>query len=151
MMTPEIVKFVLIANAAATWWMTAIVWFCAIVHYPLFDSVGRDAFMPYHAGHVRRTQRVVLVPMVMELGLSGLILFDSMSWSSIDALDLAGFALVIAVWCSTFFWQVPDHDRLSKGFDSTAHRSLVKGNLVRSLIWSCHALVVAMQCLRAMA
>lgn len=151
MMTPETLKILTIANSAATWWMTAIVWFCAIVHYPLFASVGREAFVPYHAGHVRRTQRVVLVPMLVELGLSGLILFDSMSRSSIDLLDLAGFALVVAVWFSTFFRQVPDHERLSKGFDAAVHRSLLKGNLVRSLIWSGHAVVVALQCQRSMA
>lgn len=149
-MSPETYRIVLIANTAATWWMTGIVWFCAIVQYPMFANVGNADFVQYHAEHVRRTQRVVLVPMLVELVLTFWIAAAGTTGSGVDGLDLAGALFVLLVWLCTFFRQVPDHDRLSTGFDFEVHRRLVRGNLVRCVIWSGHALVTAMQCHRAM-
>lgn len=149
-MSPGTYGIVLIVNALATWWMTGIVWFCAIVQYPMFANVGTEGFLRYHSEHVRRTQRVVLIPMLVELVLSFWLVFDSAMRSGVDGLDLAGALFVVSVWLCTLFRQVPDHEKLSGGFDADVHRRLLRGNLVRCLFWSGHACVCALQCHRAM-
>ena len=149
-MNPDIYRILLIVDTSSAWFMTGLVWFCAIVHYPLFAAVDSNDFRIYHAGHVRRTQRIVLLPMLLELASAITIAayppFEVRgSW-----LPLAGAAFVVAVWLCTMLGQVPDHEKLSSGFDARIHRSLLRGNFVRSLFWTGHALVVSLQCHQVM-
>lgn len=149
-MNTELYRVLLIVDVSSTWFMTGLVWFCAIVHYPLFKAVDDDAFCEYHAEHVRRTQRIVLLPMLLELATALAIAI----WPPVEArgswLPLTGAGCVVAVWLCTMLGQVPDHEKLSSGFDPRLHRHLLQGNFVRSLFWSGHALVVSIQCHHAM-
>jgi hypothetical protein len=56
-------------------------------------------------------------------------------------MPLLGCVTLLLIWCSTAFLQVPMHQRLSSGFDAAAHRSLVKTNWVRTILWSARALL----------
>ena len=40
---------ILLANAAATLFMTGVGWFVQVVHYPLLGCVGADEFRAYSA------------------------------------------------------------------------------------------------------
>jgi hypothetical protein len=44
----------LLVQVAATWYMVGFIWTMQILHYPLFDRVGRDAFAAYETEHNRR-------------------------------------------------------------------------------------------------
>jgi len=149
-MNPEIYRILLIADASSTWFMTGLVWFCAVVHYPLFEAIEGEAFREYHAEHVRRTRRIVLVPMLLELSTAFAIWLKPPVEASGSWLPMAGAAFVVAVWLCTMLAQVPDHDKLSSGFDRHVHGRLLSGNLLRSMFWSGHALVVSVQCYFAM-
>ena len=46
------------------------------------------------------------------------------------------------IWISTATLQVPQHRRLERGFDPSAHRTLVLTNWVRVVAWSLRALLV---------
>jgi hypothetical protein len=59
--------WLLIFHGAATLYMTGVIWFVQIVHYPLFSRVGQPGFSEYAREHVRRTGRVVAGPMLVEL------------------------------------------------------------------------------------
>ena len=54
-------KFALLACLASTLFMTGLIWFVQVVHYPLFSEVEPGDFLRYHAAHPRRTTRVVLL------------------------------------------------------------------------------------------
>ncbi len=41
----------LAVHLAATAAMTGLIWFVQVVHYPLFDLVGRAQFVGYEAAH----------------------------------------------------------------------------------------------------
>ena len=56
----------LIVHAAATWFMTGLIWFVQIVHYPLFAKVGALAFKEYEHDHQRKTTWVVAPVMLIE-------------------------------------------------------------------------------------
>ena len=131
-------KLAFTACLAATLFMTGVIWFVEVVHYPLFGRVGADAFRAYHADHTRLTTRVVLVPMVVELLTSAYLAWDRPAGFG-PTLAWAGLALAIATWGVTFFLSVPAHDSLAGGFDSTWHRSLVGTNILRAIAWSLHS------------
>lgn len=125
---------VLLATAA----MAGLSWFISVVHYPLFAEVSEAAFPGYHAAHTARTTWVVVAPMVVELGGSAALVVHRPEGVSATA-ALAGFALAAATWLVTFAFSVPDHDRLSRGWDPAVGRRLVRGHHVRTALWSAHA------------
>ncbi len=134
-------KLVFIACLAATTFMTGVIWFVQVVHYPLMDRVGSDSFDRYHAGHTNTTSRVVLVPMVVELLTSAWLVFDRPRGFSLN-LAILGFVLATLTWGITFFLSVPAHNHLSAGFDATWHRSLVVTNIYRALAWTAHSILL---------
>ena len=125
----------LLANLAATLFMTGLIWFVQVVHYPLFAAVGRDGFAAYHAAHSRRTTAVVMPVMVIEAATALLL-----AWRPPPGLPVAaallGLGLVAAVWASTGLAQVPCHGRLGAGFDAATIRALVGGNWLRTAAWT---------------
>jgi hypothetical protein len=58
------------ANLCASLFMTGVIWFVQIVHYPLFASVGAIDFPEYERRHANRTGYVVAPVMIFELGAS---------------------------------------------------------------------------------
>ncbi len=122
-----------LAQVASTWAMVGLIWFVQMVHYPLMDRVVYR-FEDYEKAHMSRTSWVVMPLMLTELG-SNLLLF----WQSGDSnrsLIGVGLLLLAIIWLSTFFLQVPQHNRLSRGFDTSAHRRLVSSNWIRTVAWS---------------
>ncbi len=57
---------------------------------------------------------------------------------------MAGLALAAATWLVTFGLSVPDHDRLSAGFEPAVGRRLVLGHHVRTALWSAHAVLLCL-------
>jgi hypothetical protein len=53
-----------------------------------------------------------------------------------------GLIMVALLWASTFFLQVPLHDKLSAGFSAENHAALVGGNWVRTVLWSLRGVLV---------
>jgi hypothetical protein len=125
----------LVAHAAATWFMVGLIWFVQVVHYPLFAGVGETGFAAYEARHQRLTTFVVLPPMLVEL-VSALAIAVLLPAGVSRPLALAGIGLVGLIWASTFLLQVPCHAKLARAFDARAHRLLVRTNLLRAVLWS---------------
>jgi hypothetical protein len=57
---------VLLIHALVTWFMTGLIWFVQVVHYPLMAAVGSPGFAAYEAAHSRRTTWVVAPVMLAE-------------------------------------------------------------------------------------
>ena len=125
-------------NLTATLFLCGLIWFVQIVHYPLFGLVPAPGFSKYAGEHQRRTTWVVIVPMLVELGTAVWLLFDSPE----RVLPGAGLVLVIVIWLSTFFVQVPAHEVLGRGFDGTVHRRLVVTNWIRTAAWTLRAVLM---------
>ena len=140
MMMPE-AEWLLIAQAAATLYMTGLIWFVQVVHYPLLARVGDDAFPRYEQEHTRLTSWVVGPPMLIEMATALLLILQLPSavsaWQAWTGLGLVG-----AIWVSTATLQVPQHRRLSLGFEPSAHRKLVVTNWIRAAGWSLRSALV---------
>ncbi len=135
-MTPDLLKLLLAAHAFVTVFMTGLIWFVQVVHYPLFDRVGKPEFARYEQQNTRRTGFVVGGPMLLEL-----LLAVVLAWSPGGTAAWGGLGLLGIIWLSTAVWQIPVHRRLEQGFDPAAYRQLVRGNWIRTIAWSLRGLL----------
>jgi len=124
--------YCLLVHLTATWALVGLIWVVQCVQYPLYEQVGRAEFRAFHAQHCRRITWVVGPLMLAEaasgLGLLWLAPPHPVLW--------LGFGLLLLIWASTAFLQVPLHDQLAKGHDVGVIRRLVRSNWLRTLAWS---------------
>lgn len=135
------IKILLILQIASTLIMTGVIWIIQLVQYPYFSHVNAENFPKYHAAHTFWITPVVAPTMIVELITSILIIFYPPK--NIDAkLLYLSLILTLIVWASTFFIQIPYHNKLANGFDADAHRLLVNTNWIRTIAWSIRAILV---------
>jgi len=145
-MTPEL-DTLIGWHAATTWFMTGLIWFVQIVHYPLMAGVGRERWIEYENLHRQRTTVVVLPAMLIEAASGFLILIllhgaeASRAGQLLTSVWLST-ALLVATWLSTALVQVPLHHTLSRAFDPVLLRRLVMTNWFRTALWTIRAILV---------
>lgn len=131
---------VLLVQTAASWYMVGFIWTMQILHYPLFDRVGRDAFAAYETEHNRRFG-VLVGPGIALVALMSVIQLLARPPST-PALAIVGeVLLLVVIIASTVLYQAPQHARLSSGFNPGAYRTLVRSNWVRTVAWSAFGLL----------
>ncbi len=138
-------RWLLLSAFAASLFMTGVIWFVQVVHYPLMGQVGGSEFRAYHNLHTERTGWVVAPPMLVELAASVALVYLRGSGQQ-GVFNWAGLVLVTLVWGSTMLIQVPLHDRLGAEFTESAHRWLVVSNWFRTVVWTAHSLLLLFQC-----
>lgn len=126
------------AHLLAAAYMTGVIWFVQLVQYPMFHLTdGADAAAG-HREYTRRMGIVVMPVMLAELALQGV-----WTWTSPGLRSGIGAALLATIWLSTFFLQVPCHQRLSRGHDPATQTRLVRTNWIRTLAWTARALWIS--------
>ena len=135
------VNSLLMAQAVSTLSMVGLIWFVQIVHYPLFDSVGKEEFAKYEQRHQQRTGFVVIPFMLVEATSSVFLVIWPPERIALPVAWL-GLALTAFIWAMTFFVQVPAHERLASSFDASIHRRLVRSNWFRTMGWSARGVLV---------
>jgi hypothetical protein len=134
-------RIILILQIASTLFMTGVIWVVQLVQYPFFSHFSADGFTKYHDAYRFWITPVVAPPMIVELVTSILLLLYPPA--NIDSkLGWLGLILTLIVWASTFFLQVPLHEKLAQGFDPQTHAALVNTNWIRTLAWSLRAVLV---------
>lgn len=125
----------LVAHAIVSMFMTGLIWFVQIVHYPLFALVPAEAFERYESRHQSLTTYVVAPAMLVEFTLAAVIASGFTSRVP-TAWAWTGLALCVSVWAATFLIAVPLHNRLQRGKDDAVIRRLVATNWIRTALWS---------------
>jgi hypothetical protein len=118
----------LILELVSCLFMTGVIVFVQVVHYPLFKRVGESP--EYHLEHQRRTSCVVAVPMLTELAAALYRVFYIP-----EALSLLGLSLLLLIWLSTALLQAPCHRLLLLGFQEETVDQLVRSNTYRCVAW----------------
>ncbi len=136
-MTDTALSAVHLALAA---FMTGLIWFVQLVHYPLFASVGRESFVAYEKRHAFRTSLIVAPVMLAEAGAAVWLLVRTPG----DVLVMIGAALLLVIWLSTALVQAPCHGRLARGYTARDARRLVRSNWVRTGAWSARCVLAAL-------
>lgn len=134
-------KILLILQIASTLTMFGVIWIIQLVQYPFFSHVNEENFQKYHAAHTFWITPVVAPTMIVELITSVAIIFYPPQNLNSTFLFL-GLILTLIVWASTFFIQIPLHNKIANGFDKQAHKSLVNTNWIRTVTWSLRAVLV---------
>lgn len=141
----------LLLNLVATWLLVGLIWVIQVVQYPLFARVGSDAWVDYHRNYTRLITYVVAPAMFVELATAASLPLAAARGLSPDRPGAAaeamllwvGLVLAALVWASTFAIQVPQHARLSEGFDRRLIGALAAGNWIRTALWSARGLITA--------
>jgi hypothetical protein len=132
-------RVVLLVHAAATLFLTGLIWFVQVVHYPLLGHVG-DASLPGYAQHHARLTTFVVAPamLIETLTAAAIVALGPPSISFTAA--AAGAGLLVVVWLSTALLQVPRHARLQRT-GKPAISGLVATNWVRTCAWSVRSIL----------
>lgn len=126
--------WVFLAHLGATWFMTGLIWFVQVVHYPLFSRVRGD-YSGYQQSHMRRTTWVVAPMMLLEVSTAAALCVARPGWFEAWA-AWANLGLLGLIWASTALLQVPAHQELLTGFAVSPHAALVRTNWLRTIAWS---------------
>lgn len=118
--------------------LAGLIWVVRVVIYPSFSLVRSEAFRDYHAAHCRRITWVVAPLMLAEVATAGWLLWLGF----VDPIFVGSLVLLAINWLSTWMLQVPLHERLSLGFDTSAHQSLMRSNRWRTAAWTLRAIAL---------
>jgi len=128
------------AHGIATAFLTGVIWYVQLVHYPLFARADAGSYREFQREHERRTSWIVGPAMLSEAAAA--LALAVTGWTVLPQSLLVGsIVLLVLVWSSTAGLQVPRHRRLAAGFDAVAHRELVSTNWIRTVGWSARLLV----------
>jgi hypothetical protein len=134
-MNDSLVRGTLFAQLAATLYMVGVIWMVQLVHYPLYNRVGRQEFPDYETRHNDGMTLVVGPAMLLEAATVVLLVLLPSPRIPASSAWLGG-ALLAVIWLSTVFLQVPCHNRLVSGFDQATYERLVNSNWIRTIAWS---------------
>ncbi len=127
---------ILLFNIVITAFLTGLVCFVQVVHYPSFRYTTAN-FEAFHHFHTSSTSLVTAFPMLIELALAFALLWEYQAERNfLTLLALAAFLLALAVWVNTFFFAIPLHIKLGEGFQEATLKQLLRVNLWRSLLWT---------------
>jgi hypothetical protein len=120
--------------------MAGIVWFVQVDHYPLMVRIGLEEFPAWERAH-RVISTFLMGPIMVVEAATAIALLRRRPGAASPVWLWTGLALVVVVWVSTGFIQLPLHAALSRAFDPELHRRLVATNWIRTLGWSARALI----------
>ena len=138
---------VLVLHFAVTWAMVGLIWLVQVVNYPLFATVPAREFTRYERRHVRRITFVV-GPLMLAEALTGVVLLAVAHDGFPRAVAEIGALLLLVIWLSTAFLQVPLHGRLGEAYDARLHRRLVATNWLRTWAWTARGLLLGLALLQ---
>lgn len=130
--------WVLYVHLVAAWFMTGVIWYVQVVHYPSFAWVDRTRFPSFEASH-RQLTSVVVMPVMLIEAISGVWLMWHRPTEFLIALELL---MLGAIWTTTFLVSVPLHEKLSVRYDEEAAKRLVATNWPRCGLWTARAILV---------
>lgn len=132
----------------ATGFLTGLIWFVQVVHYPLLRHVGPDHVLEYEKKHIRRTTWVVAPTMLIEAGAAGWLTYSAFHAGVARGVLIhsVAMALLLGIWLSTAIVQVPCLRRLENGYDERVIDQLVMSNWLRTFLWTAR-LVLAVRML----
>lgn len=102
-----------------------------LVHYPCFKYISEEAFSASMRFHQKRISFIVIPLMTSELCISFYQLMQNLK-----LINLIIILIVILIWLSTAFLQVPLHQKLLLRKNEKEIEQLVQTNWIRTLLWS---------------
>ncbi len=131
-------SWIFIIHLFFTVYMTGVIWFVQIVHYPLMGKIGEEAFLEYERHHQNRTFYIVGLQMLIELATGFWLLWQQ----SYNPLLWGNVIFLIIIWLSTFLIQSPLHGKLGNEYKIEWQRRLVITNWIRTISWTIRSAIL---------
>lgn len=132
-MNSELLKSLEIITSAG---LLVLILIVQILHYPFFKYIEENNFSKAMRFHQNRISSIVMPLMLVELALSVYAFYSSSPKSTLLIL------IVLLIWGSTFFIQVPLHQKLLLKKDDTLIKKLVRTNWIRTILWTIKFILV---------
>ena len=132
---------ILIINIFSAFFATGLIWTIQLVHYPSMRFVSRDKFELFHSFHQLRISIIAMPLMAIEL-ITTIILFMQNIDNESSLIFKINLIIVTLIWFSTFFIQVPLHQKLSKGKKNSLIDKLVLTNWFRTVLWTLRSILI---------
>ena len=129
-------KILILFNFFISSFMFGIIMVTQIINYPLFLEVNNENFSNYHYYYVRKISILVIPIMLAEFLISLALLFFIDSY-----LSLVTLIIIVLIFLSTFFIQVPIHNKIKSGSDFYLFRKLINTNWISTLLWFTKCLI----------
>ncbi len=117
--------------------LVGVILMTQILSYPLLLKLGISNFYNYYNSYTKRISFIVIPLMIFEVLLS-IILNIILNNFYLFASNI----LLIVVWGSTFFIQVPIHNKLSSNHSYVLINKLIYTNWIRTIAWICKLIIV---------
>jgi len=124
-----------------TFYLFGGIWFVQILNYPLFSYVGPGEWITYHRFHAKRLLPVLIVPELIEIGLSIALIWVRPAAVPLWAVWL-NIILFVVFQVETAVIQVPMQRALDKGFSKETIQRLTNSNWIRTAILTLQAAVL---------
>ena len=131
-------EHILLIHLFTTFALFGLIWTIQLVHYPFFQQIEPEQFKEILLKHGKRITPLVAPLMVIELGTAIYLVIYAVSHFNYH---LAGLVLVIMIWLSTFFIQVPLHSALIQKHNREKIRRLIGTNWIRTILWSVKSVI----------
>lgn len=134
-------NLLLLLHAAATFYLVGVIWLVQWLVYPAMANAGIESYTAYHNLHTSRITPIVAPAMIFELLTAAYFVFTPDEKIS-RQFFVVGLVLVLICWASTFFVQVPLHEKLARGFAGDIQKKLVLTNWLRTICWTLRGALV---------
>ena len=101
-----------------------------IVNYPLLYKVKSDIFSEYHDSYVSKISIIVVPMMILDFVISLLLFVLTKTY-----LVTISLFIVVLIFLTTFFIQVPIHDKLKFSANHKLIKKLINTNRIRTFLW----------------
>jgi len=126
----------IILNLFVSSFMCGLIVTTQLVTYPLFSSISNSGFTKYHINYVSKISIIAGPAMLLELVIASFLLYN---FGNLPSKLI--FFITILIFLSTFFIQVPIHDRIKYNANNLLFKKLVMTNWIRTVLWSLKCIV----------
>ena len=123
-------NILIIVNLIISAFMLGLILTTQVVSYPMFHFTDKNNFSTYHNNYVKYISFIAIPIMLFELGFS-ILLFSAFKGILFSILLFINIMILI----TTYFIQVPIHNKLGKKFNKQEINNLIKTNWIRTLLW----------------
>tara|TARA_B100000902_G_scaffold393392_1_gene447535 strand:+ start:1167 stop:1586 length:420 start_codon:yes stop_codon:yes gene_type:complete len=122
-------KDVILLNLFISSFMFGVIIVTQIVNYPLLLDFFKSDLKILHKSYVNKISIIVIPFMLLELFVALYLVYNEIY------LSYTNLGLLIIIYLSTFFIQVPIHDKIKYNANKILLKKLILSNWIRTFSW----------------
>ncbi len=117
--------------------MIGVILMTQVITYPSFLKIDKNEFVSFHNNYVKNISIVAVPTMSLEL-----LTLVYMNVYINNLLFMKSLLVLIVIWLVTFIIIVPIHNQLSKKLEIEKIVSLIRYNLIRTVLWTSKIFII---------